>query len=473
VSTSAPTPGRIFVIAAFALSCFGLLLYFWLAFGGPIPLKPQGYRVQVAFTDAATLADQADVRVAGVTIGKVVDKQLAPEGNETVATVEIDSDYAPLPADTRAILRQKTLLGETYVELALDAKGGPTLKEGARLDDARVSQAVEFDELLQIFDEPTRKAFRQWQASVAQAGAGRSRDLSDALGSLQPFTENAESVVDVLDDRRAGLRNLVRNAGKTFEEVTRDEEALTTLVQSNSELFGELSDRRDALAESIRILPTFLDESKATLARVGTFAVDTEPLLRDLDPALDDLQPTLASLHDVAPDLEHLFDNLDPLIDAGDAGLPALSRTLRGLDPTLEAAGPFLQQVNPLLRFLELNQVKLADFMAVPPTALAGIRATVPGSKSTGHVLPQMIVAGADTLPALRRGGADRGNAYPRPDARADPIAQILPSFDCAITGEKPPTSTPGCAVSQTLPFGGRAGAYPQVREAGPGGKLP
>ncbi len=481
MNTSAPTRGRIFVIAAFSLSCFGLLLFFWLAFGGPIPLKPQGYRVQVAFTDAATLADQADVRTAGVSIGKVVSKELVPGGDtgsagtgKTLATIELKSRFAPLRSDARAILRQKTLLGETYVELETGSAGAPALAEGSRLGDARVAQAVEFDELLRVFDEPTRKAFREWQASLAKAGAGRGRDLNDALGSLQPFTENARDVVDVLDDRRTALRNLVLNAGKTFEEITRSEEALSTLVQRNGELFGELAERREALAESIRILPTFLDETKATLARVGAFSLNAEPLLRDLDPVLDDLQPTLASLHEVAPDLENLFDNLDPLIDAGDDGLPALSRTLRGLDPTLAAAGPFLRQVNPFLRFLELNQVRLGDFMSVPPSTLGGIRSTVPNSKSNGHVLPQMIVTGPETLPSLTRGAGERGNAYPAPNIRPDPGAQILPSFDCARSGEKAPTNTPGCKVQGPLPSGGGVSqSYPQVREGGTGGTLP
>ena len=473
MNTSSPTLGRVLVIAAFSLSCFGLLLFFWLAFGGPIPLKPAGYRVQVAFTDAATLADQADVRTAGVTIGKVVDKQLAPGGNRTLATIELKSRYAPLRSDARAILRQKTLLGETYVELTTGSRGAPPLEEGARLNDAKVAQAVEFDELLQIFDEPTRKAFREWQASLAQAGAGRGRDLNDALGSLPAFTENAETVVEVLNTRQRALRNLVHNAGKTFEEVTRDEQALATLVQRNDELFGELGERRDALAESIRILPTFLDESKQTLARVGTFSLNTEPLLRDLDPVLDDLQPTLASLHEVAPDLENLFDNIDPLIDAGDDGLPALSRTLRGLDPTLAATGPFLRQVNPLLSFLELNQVKLADFLSIPGATTSGIRSTAAGSTSVGHVVPQLIVAGEQTLPSLSRSPDNRGNAYHAPDASPDPEAKILPSFDCKQSGEKAPTSTPGCKTQGPIPFGDLNQYYPQVREAGPGGVLP
>ncbi len=189
---------------------------------------------------------------------------------------------------------------------------------------------------------------------------------------------------------------------------------------------------------------------------------------------LDDLQPTLVSLRRLSPDLENLFDNIDPLIDAGDEGLPALSRTLRGLDPTLAAAGPFLRQVNPFLQFLELNQAKLSDFLVVPGAATGGVRATVPGSKSNGHVLPQIITLGEQSIPALTRTPDNRGNAYHPPNAKPDPNVQILPSFDCRNAGgEKPPTSTPGCKVEAPLPFGGLGGQYPQVREGGPGGTLP
>ena len=472
MNTEGPTPARIIVIAGFALTCFGLLLFLWLAFGGAIPLKPQGYRVQVAFTDAATLAEQADVRTAGVRIGKVVKKELAPGGGKLLTTIELDSKYAPMKADARAILRQKTLLGETYVEVTTGSRGARDMKEGARLPDGQVRQAVEFDELFSIFDEPTRKAFRAWQASAAKAGAGRGRDLNDALGNLPVFAESVQDVADVLDDRRAALRDLVRNTGRTFEELTADEAALTTFVQRNSELFDELSERREALAESIRILPTFLDETKATLARVRTFAVDTEPLISDLEPVLDDLRPTLASLRRLSPDLESLFENVDPLISAGDKGLPALSRILRGLDPTLAATGPFLQQLNPILRYLEFNQTKLSDFLAIGPSALGGIRSAPAGSKSNGHVLPQIIMFGAESLPAVTRTKSNRGNAYIRPDAGRDPSKFIPPSFDCNNSGEKGPTNTPGCRVQGQVPFEGLSQRFPNVAPGRPGGRL-
>ena len=125
----APSLPRILVMAGFALSCFGLLLFLWLAFGGPIPLQPKGYRFNVAFREAATLSQEADVRISGVSVGKV--KLVTPdkETGASDATIELDSAYAPIPKDTKAILRQKTLLGETYVELT---PGSPSAGTVAR-----------------------------------------------------------------------------------------------------------------------------------------------------------------------------------------------------------------------------------------------------------------------------------------------------------------------------------------------------
>ena len=119
----APTTARIITMVLFALSCFGLLLFLWLAFGGPIPLKPTGYQVRVAFDEATQLAKQSPVNVAGVPVGEVV--KVEPTPNATMATIELDRKYSPISAETRATLRDKTLLGQTYVELTLGDKNGP------------------------------------------------------------------------------------------------------------------------------------------------------------------------------------------------------------------------------------------------------------------------------------------------------------------------------------------------------------
>ena len=71
METRPPTVTRILIAAGFALSCFALALFLWITFGGPIPLKPEGYRFEVPFNEATQLAQESDVRISGVSVGKV------------------------------------------------------------------------------------------------------------------------------------------------------------------------------------------------------------------------------------------------------------------------------------------------------------------------------------------------------------------------------------------------------------------
>src|SRR3954464_11979028 len=114
---AAPSLPRILVMVVFALSCFGLLLFLWLAFGGSVPVQPQGYPGRASFAEASQLATEAAVRISGVPVGRVKAIEADARTGRSLVVLQLDSRYAPLPSDARAILRQKTLLGETYVEL--------------------------------------------------------------------------------------------------------------------------------------------------------------------------------------------------------------------------------------------------------------------------------------------------------------------------------------------------------------------
>jgi len=77
-----PSLGRIFAMVAFTLSCFGILVFLWLNFGGSVPLQPEGYRITVGFPSATQLAKEADVRISGVRVGKVIDLDLEGLGGD-------------------------------------------------------------------------------------------------------------------------------------------------------------------------------------------------------------------------------------------------------------------------------------------------------------------------------------------------------------------------------------------------------
>src|SRR3954454_22970691 len=207
-----PSAARMIGMAVFALSCFGILLFLWISFGGSVPLKANKYELRISFPEATTLAEQADVRLAGVSIGKVRKKDLDKGGNRTRVILDINRRYAPLPKDTKAILRQKTLLGETFVELTPgDPKTG-TLPDHAILPNAQVEPTVELDEILRTFDPKTKAAFRDWvQESGLQIKGTAPQDLNDALGDLAGFAQDGAKLLRARTDQHVAVRQLVKN----------------------------------------------------------------------------------------------------------------------------------------------------------------------------------------------------------------------------------------------------------------------
>jgi virulence factor Mce-like protein len=204
----------------FALSCFGLLLFLWTAFGGSVPLKPKGYRFHTSFAEAGQLALQADVRISGVPVGKV--EQITPDKRtgRADAVIQLDPRYAPLPSDSRAILRQKTLLGETYVDLTPGHRSAKPIPEGGTLPAGQVAATVELDEILRSFDPKTRAAFQEWMQNQATAISGHGQDLNDALGNLGPFADDTNDLVGILNREQPAVQQLVANTGIVFQALS-------------------------------------------------------------------------------------------------------------------------------------------------------------------------------------------------------------------------------------------------------------
>lgn len=347
----APTLGRILVMAGFALSCFGLLLYLWISFGGAVPLKPKGYQFHAYFPEATQLAQQADVRISGVPVGKVVKLELGP-GETTDATLQLDERYAPIPKDTRAVLRQKTLLGETYVELTPGSKAGGLLAEGGSLPAGQVQRTVELDEIFRSLDEQTRRDFQVWMQAQAAGLRGRGQEFNDVLGNLPAFARETNDLVEIANRQEPAVRALIRNTGDVFAALSSRQDQLSGLITNANTVFGTLATRNESLQEIFRILPTFEQESRLTVERLDQFARETNPLVTQMRPVAQELSPTLQSLERLAPPFRDFFVDLGPLITASYRGLPAFQRFLDDLRPVLGQFEPFTRTLNPVLSYL-------------------------------------------------------------------------------------------------------------------------
>jgi phospholipid/cholesterol/gamma-HCH transport system substrate-binding protein len=461
----APSLGRILAMVVFAMSCFGILLFLWVSFGGPVPLKPKGYRFKVAFPEATTLANQADVRIAGVNVGKVVGMSLDKGGTRTVVTIDMKKGFAPVPKDTKAILRQKTLLGETYVELSPGTRrSGNMLPDNGQLANSRVENTVQLDEIFRAFDPQTRRAFQQWvQQSAATINGGRGQDLSDALGNLQGFAEDGAGVLGVLDRQSQDLHNFIKNTGVVFHALTQRQGVLRQLITNSNDVFSATASRDKALSQVFDILATFEDESKATLARLQTFSANAHPLVNDLKPVADRLQPTVRDLSVLAPELTTFFRNkLPPLISAAKPNLPNGERFLRGASPLMDGLHTFFPEFNPILSFANYYQAVLANFLSIggAATMYTGVNPPIDGVAMP--TLSQFGIVGDRSLGMQTKIPTyDRGNAYLAPNAysRATKFG-VIESFSCANSrtgGEQknpdPQNNEPPCYVQPPLLF--------------------
>jgi phospholipid/cholesterol/gamma-HCH transport system substrate-binding protein len=431
MSKRAPSTTQLLVIVGFALSCFGILLFLWVTFGGPTPFRAQSYQVKVPFYEATQLAEQSDVRISGVNVGKVQSIDLSPNGRQALATVNIDDQYAPLPESTRAILRTKTLLGETYIELTPGSRDGPELADGGTLPLANVAQSVQLDEIFRTFDKETRTAFQTWMQEGAVAVNGQGQNLSYVLGQFEPTFSEFDRLFRILDTQRVAVSQLFRNGAATFRALRGREGELGDLISSSNAVF-QTTARRDRDIEALfRAFPTFLDESKLTLARLKGFALNADPLFKQLVPAAEQLSPTLISIAKLAPESKGFFEGLKPVIARAPTGFPALRKIFRDeFPPLLRASDPFLRNLNPILTGLSLYKNGVTSFFGNLAASLGGQLTTENKKGEKQHYLRVMGPINAEALSAYGgRLNINRNSAY-SPPLWAKGIAAGLPGFD-------------------------------------------
>jgi hypothetical protein len=274
---------------------------------------------------------------------------------------------------------------------------------------------------------------------------GRGQDLNDAFGNIEGFAVDGATLLEELDTQETAVRRLVKNTGRVFGAINEREGALGQLIVNANNTFEATASRDEALADTFQVFPTFLDESKATLARLQTFSTDTRPLVNALKPSADNLGPTVRDLGDLAPDLEGLFRDLDPLIKAGDRSLPELERVLRGAEPVFRGLNVFLDELNPILSYGNFHQARIAGFITNAASDISGDNGGQRYQTNTGIIEPRSFQS-YKTRPDF-----DRGNAYLQPNALNRTLALGgYESLDCAPAGGEKPN--PNDALGEPAP---------------------
>jgi phospholipid/cholesterol/gamma-HCH transport system substrate-binding protein len=451
----APTLGNLLVILLFTLSCFGLLTFLWESFGGPLPLKPKGYRFTVDFPRTLELAEQSSVRISGVEVGHVVALNLGRDGR-TDATLELDSQYAPIRANTHVILRQKTLLGETYVQLIPETQTGPFLRDGGQLADSQVEPFVTLDDILSLFNPTTRRNFQTWLQYQAAAIHGRGEQINASLATLQPFVEHANELVSILASQEGAVQALVHNTGVVFNALASRDDQLEGLILNGERTFHAAGESSQAFAEAFRALPTFEHNSTVALRALDRFAVVASPYLDEFRPVERQLTLLLKAAKPFAPQFDSFLTSLGPLTEAAKRGLPYTKTVLDLTVPMLENLRPVLHNLDPFLQSLGDYVPELQSFFAnlTAATEAHGANGSTENAGPQQHYLRTMFVFSPQSLAIYpKRVGTGRANPYFQPgafNALGSDGLQVFSASSCANSAPSisgPPNET----ISQGL----------------------
>lgn len=465
--TAIPPLKKLLPMIAFVIASTVLTIIAWQSFGGSVPLESQGYRVELTLSRATNLNPGADVRIAGVNVGRVA--EVGREGNEVAATVELDPRFAPLRSDARAILRSKTLLGEGYVEMTPGSPDADPIPEGGSLSAANVAANQELDDVLQTFQPETRKRLRGLFAGLADALRGRGQSLNNSLGRLEPVTTDLGDVADVLAGQDEELSALLANAGEVFSVLGEEGGAMQAAVRSGNRVLEVTADRDEQLTATVEALAPFLTSMQDSFTRLGKASEDLDTAVSGLEPVVPRLGPTLEAIEAGSPSFRRFFNNVPDLVAGGNDGLPALTEVLKAAPPTLEALYADSREIIPILQLLKLVNDSVVLTLANVGQIHGGY-AIGPGNAVVNYV-PGVITVWNETIGGwTKQLPSHRGNSYPAPDFLED-IGRYK-SFDCRNTRNllnvPPLLSTPPCRQQEPWTFNGTTAAFPRLQLAPP-----
>jgi ABC-type transporter Mla subunit MlaD len=258
------------------------------------------YRVTASVPDAEGLVPGNEVRVGGVRVGQIeaIDPITAEDGSVHAALrLKLDQTVDPLPVDSTVIIRARSALGLKYLEVA---RG-----------DSETPEPVEFDELLNTFDEPTQVAIQRNLVEFGNALAGRGPDLNEAIGELNTLLPRLERVAAGLADPDTGLGNFFRALTQAAAEVAPVAEQQAQMFVNLDVTLAAFADiARPYLQETISRSPETLLTASETLPRIRPFIANSAGFFNDLAPGA-------AALRTSADDIEAALL----------AGIPALRKS--------------------------------------------------------------------------------------------------------------------------------------------------
>lgn len=323
------------------LGLFGLvmgIILIAIGFNAPNSIPGRGYyNVEAEFANADNISNHGQVRLGGRIVGQVLNPRV--EDGKAIIDLQIDPEYGPLPADTKAEVRPRSAVGVRYVDLTAGSSAR-TIEDGGRIPASQTASTTTLDEVLGTFDSETQRLTQRFLRGFGTGFAGRGEDISDTLGEGPEALRGVENVLGAVADREGATRNLIRGGATAASAADPVRDAIRDGFDPEAKALRPFSDRGDSLRGALEAAPSSLTTLSGRLPSVTALAGELEGLGREARPLLASspgaFSQTSALLREARPGLRDANTTLRTAQRAVDPTL-ALLRTVKPLLPQVDS----------------------------------------------------------------------------------------------------------------------------------------
>jgi ABC-type transporter Mla subunit MlaD len=339
---------------------------------------------RLVFDNAFGLVDGGDFRVGGVKAGTTSGFDLEKRKGEpphAIVTAEVtEPGIADFRKDATCEIRPQSLIGEYFVDCQPGGSDQRLPTDGTgTVPVEQTAATIPVDLVQNIMRRPYRERLRLILTELGTGLAGRPDDLREVVRRAHPGLRETTRVLSILGRQNRIIENFIRDADTVIAPLERQKAEVSRWIRETGHAAEVSATRRAELSRTIDLLPTFLDELRPTMARLGDLSDESVPLLVELQRA--------------APDLDELFTRLGPFAKASRPALDALGEAGK--------AG--------------------TDAFAASDAELAELRALSADAPAFAKPLRQFLETMDDRKRGLEHDARAKAGAPPEPDPTAIP----------------------------------------------------
>jgi phospholipid/cholesterol/gamma-HCH transport system substrate-binding protein len=238
---------------------------------------PDSYQVTAHFKDSGGIFSGAMVSYRGKRIGQVKELVLTEQGVDVV--LDVQKSNKTIPADTLAVVGNRSAVGEQYVDLQPKTDDKPFLEAGSQIPVENTSIPLSTDTLLtnlsNTVDSVDQDALRTTVDELGQAFDGTGEDL-------QRIIDTGNSFINLANDNFDTTAALIRDSNTVLNGQIASDSALRTFASQLSLFTDTLSDSDPDLRKlidngspAVNALRTFIEDNKIDLGELINNLVTT------------------------------------------------------------------------------------------------------------------------------------------------------------------------------------------------------